>query len=209
MKVASLIGYGALGQQFYANLKDLNYLKFNYFDDNLFDLKHDFAKQFSLFKDDEYKNTDFYIALGYKNLKLKREILNELILMQRSIPNYIHYTSFINQTAWIGHSVFIYPKCNIDMNVSIDVGTIVNNSVVISHDAIIGSCCYISPGSIICGNVTIGDGTFIGAGTVISNGVKIGENVKIGLGSVITHNIPNNVSVIGNPMRILNSSLNL
>ena len=147
--------------------------------------------------------------MGYKNLKLKHEILNELILLNKKAPKFVHNTSFVNRTAEIAEAVFIYPMCNIDMNVLISLGSTINNSVVISHDAKIGKCCYISPGTVISGNVRVGDYTFIGSGTIIANDVIIVKNVKIGVGSVITKNIPDNVSVIGNPMRILDKKLNL
>ena len=60
---------------------------------------------------------------------------------------------------------------------------------------------------VVCGHVSIGDYTFIGAGTTISNHVTIGKNVIIGIGTVVTKDVPDNVSVIGNPMRIIKNNL--
>ena len=68
---------------------------------------------------------------------------------------------------------------------------------------------FVAPGVVVSGNVNIGEGCFIGAGSIISNGVNIGANVIIGAGTVVTKDIPANVSVIGNPMRILDSKLEL
>lgn len=53
------------------------------------------------------------------------------------------------------------------------------------------------------GKVTIGNNVFVGAETVILPGVSIGSNVIIGANSTITHDVPDNVVVIGSPGEIL------
>ena len=53
------------------------------------------------------------------------------------------------------------------------------------------------------GRVTIGNKVFIGAESVVMPGVTIGNNVIIGAISTVTHNIPDNVVVVGSPARIL------
>jgi len=72
----------------------------------------------------------------------------------------------------------------------------------IGHNAKIGKNCYITPHAIISGSSIIGENSFVGAGSFIRDQIKIGKNVKIGMGAVITKNIPNNVTVIGNPGKI-------
>ena len=209
MKKASIIGYGGLGQQFHEFLKDIYKTDFFFFDDRIQNSSSNLNKPFVEYIEEKYKDSDFYVVLVYKNLQLKNKILNELKTQKSNIPKFIHNTSFVNKTALIDDSVFIYPMCNIDIHVNIKQGSVINNGVIISHDSTIGNSCYISPGCIISGNVTIGDCTFIGSGTVISDNINIGSNVKIGIGTVVTSDIPDNVSVIGNPMRILNTSLSL
>lgn len=51
--------------------------------------------------------------------------------------------------------------------------------------------------------VRIGNHVWIGGNTVINPGVSIGNNVVIGSGSVIHKDVPDNVVVVGNPMRIV------
>ena len=54
---------------------------------------------------------------------------------------------------------------------------------------------------------TIGNNVYIGPNVSIVGDVTIGNNVTIGAGSVMTHNIPSNVTVAGNPARILNENI--
>lgn len=80
------------------------------------------------------------------------------------------------------------------------------NGIVISRHAEIGA------GATILQQVTIGiknmgdpaspqigKNVFIGAGAKIIGGIKIGNNVKIGANAVVNKDVPDNVTVIGNP----------
>lgn len=51
----------------------------------------------------------------------------------------------------------------------------------------------------------IGDNVYLGANVCIIGDVKIGNNVIIGAGTVVVKDIPDNVVVVGNPARIINS----
>ena len=62
---------------------------------------------------------------------------------------------------------------------------------------------HISPNATLCGGVNVDEGTHIGAGVVIIPGIKIGKWVKIGAGAVIIKNVPDRVTVVGNPGRII------
>ena len=49
----------------------------------------------------------------------------------------------------------------------------------------------------------IGDNCLIGAGAVIVGDITIGSNVKIGAGAVVSSDVPDNCTVVSQPMRIL------
>ncbi len=49
----------------------------------------------------------------------------------------------------------------------------------------------------------IGNNVTMTVGSMVLGGVKIGDNVIIGAGCVVTKDVPDNVTVIGNPARIV------
>lgn len=49
----------------------------------------------------------------------------------------------------------------------------------------------------------IGDNVFVGTGAIIIGGIHIGNNVKIGAGTLVNKDVPDNCTVVGNPMRII------
>jgi UDP-3-O-[3-hydroxymyristoyl] glucosamine N-acyltransferase len=85
----------------------------------------------------------------------------------------------------------------------IDDGTFVDNLVHIAHNVRIGKNCQIVAGTVIGGSCVIGDNCFLGENCSIKNGIKIGNNVTIGMGAVVIRDVPDNVTMIGNPAREL------
>lgn len=53
------------------------------------------------------------------------------------------------------------------------------------------------------GKVAIGNDVWIGGGSIICPNVTIGDNTVIGAGSVVTKSIPDNVTAVGNPCKII------
>jgi UDP-3-O-[3-hydroxymyristoyl] glucosamine N-acyltransferase len=82
-------------------------------------------------------------------------------------------------------------------------GTKIDNLVHIAHGVKIGKNCLIVAGSVIGGSCEIGDHVYIGIGAMIKNKVRIGNNVTIGMGAVVLKDVPDGVTVVGNPARVL------
>lgn len=49
----------------------------------------------------------------------------------------------------------------------------------------------------------IGDNVFIGTGAIVIGAIHIGNDVKIGAGTLVNKDVPDNCTVVGNPMRII------
>lgn len=78
-------------------------------------------------------------------------------------------------------------------------GTKIDNLVHVAHGVIIGENCLVTAGVIIGGSAVIGDNCFIGVNAIIKNKVKIGNNVTIGAGAVVLKDVPDGVTIVGNP----------
>lgn len=201
MRKLAFIGYGALAKQIINLVKPEKDDELIYFDDIAFNANIKNASKFSDYLEEGYKDFTFCVCLGYKHLELKQKIVNELLANNRKLLTFVHHTAHIDETAKIGEGVIIYPMCNVDQNVNIKIGTLLNNSVVVSHDSTVGECCFLAPGTVLSGEVTIGSKTFIGSGSLISNSIAVGENCKIGIGSVIIRNLKDNSRGLGNPFK--------
>ncbi|MCB0083940.1 MAG: maltose O-acetyltransferase, partial [Caldilineaceae bacterium] len=47
----------------------------------------------------------------------------------------------------------------------------------------------------------VGDFAFIGAGAVLLPRIQIGAHATVGAGAIVTKNVPDGVTVVGNPAR--------
>jgi UDP-perosamine 4-acetyltransferase len=83
--------------------------------------------------------------------------------------------------------------------VRLGVNSVVNTRASIDHDCVVGDHVFVSPGTILCGEVTISDSSFIGAGVILLPGVQIGANAVVGAGSVVRKDVPDGWIVAGNP----------
>ena len=94
----------------------------------------------------------------------------------------------------------------------------IGEGTVFPHDALgsvfhsevkIGKNCKILHGVTMGGRAghkglpNIGDNVLIGVHAQILGNVKIGNNSIVGAGAIVTHDVPDNVVVVGNPARIL------
>lgn len=200
----AFIGFGNLGKQIRNLIFSEKVDCFIYFDDKLLENN---SKDKTVYPFEAYKNFDFsgyeiIICLGYKHLTLKLVIIEELEQKNYKLFKFVHPSSFISPFAEIADGVIIYPMCNVDTDVTIEKGTLLNNSVTLSHNSKIGASCFIAPGVIVSGNVIIGDSCFLGTGVKVSNSVDIGKNSIVGIGSVVSMNLKEGSYAIGNPLKI-------
>ncbi len=149
------------------------------------------------------KEIDGFIVVAIGDNYKRKEIVESLMFDDSKFATVIH------PKATIGSNVEILPGSmilgGVVINTSTVIGrhTILNTSCSIDHHNRIGDFVHIAPGVHIGGTAEVGELSFIGLGTSVINNVKIGREVVIGAGSVIIRDVPDFVTVVGNPGRII------
>ena len=142
----------------------------------------------------------FHVAIG--NNRVRLNVLNQLLNLGLSCPSIIEPSSIISKSASIGAGSSVMAKVVVNANTSLGKGVILNTSCSVDHDCKISDGAHISPGSNLAGNVSVGKCSWVGIGSAIIQGMAIGNNSIIGAGSVVIRDIPNDVTVVGNPSRV-------
>jgi len=146
-------------------------------------------------------NHFFFPAIG-SNI-IRRKIVESLEKSKYHFINAIHPKANISSKVVIGDGTLVCQGANINPLAQIGKAVIINTAAIIEHECKIGDFAHIAPGAVLAGNVSIGRASFIGANAVVKQGISVGENVIIGAGAVVLNDIPDNVSFVGNPAKIL------
>ncbi len=113
----------------------------------------------------------------------------------------IHPNATVYPTVNVGVGSLITAGSVIGPDTNIGEGCIINHNTVVDHDCTIGDFCHIAPSATIGGGVTIGEECLIGANATVLPYLNIGNYVTVGAGAVVTHDLPDNITVIGCPAR--------
>ena len=146
----------------------------------------------------EFPTAKMILAIG-DNVVRKR--LSPTI--QHDFGTVIHPSAVVDQFVFVGEGSQILHGAIINRRTKLGKHCIVNTKASIDHDCTIEDFVHIAPGATLCGGVTIGEGTLIGAGATVLPHVHIGKNVRVGAGAVVTTSLPDNVTSVGVPGKII------
>jgi len=145
------------------------------------------------------KENPLILSIGNNRI---REKLAKNLSVNWAMPIF-HPHSSIDATASLGLASVVMAQAVINAATHIGQHVIINSGAVIEHDCKIDDFAHISPQAVLAGEVSVGAGTHLGIGVQVLPGVKIGSWCTIGAGTVILKDVPDGVTVVGNPGRII------
>lgn len=151
----------------------------------------------------EKSNVSGIAAIGGGNGRTRIEFMAMFEKDGLQTRSLVHPTASILSGAIIGSNCQILAHAVVGIDVVLGSACIVNTKASVDHECRIADGVHIAPGVTLCGEVSVGEYSFIGAGSVLLPRVTVGSNVIVGAGTVVTRDIPDNVVVYGNPVRII------
>lgn len=117
------------------------------------------------------------------------------------LPVLTHPAATISPSAVLGPGTVVMAGAVVNADARIGAGVILNTRAVVEHDVCIGIAAHISPGAVLTGAVEVGERAWVGAGAVVIPGRRIGSDSIVGAGAVVLTDVPQGVTVVGNPAR--------
>lgn len=117
--------------------------------------------------------------------------------------NLIHSSAILSKSVISGVGNVVMAGVVINSSVQIGNHCVVNTSACIDHDCKIEDFVHISPNAALAGNVTVMEGAHIGIGASIIQNITVGRWSVVGAGAVVISDVPDNVTVVGNPAKII------
>lgn len=143
------------------------------------------------------------VAIAIANPRVRADIARRLIEYSIPLASILSDQTVMMDEVEIGVGALVSPFVTFTSNIRIGCCFHANLNSYIEHDCVIGDFVTFAPGVHCNGNVRIGDLTYIGAGAMIRQGLTIGANAVVGMGAVVIKDVPDGVTVVGNPAKIL------
>lgn len=141
------------------------------------------------------------VAIGRASTRLHWQ--QQLFAAGYKLPVLIHPSACVSPSAQIGPGSVLFAQVVVQAGVRIDAGAILNTSCSIDHDVQLADGVHICPGVHIAGEVQVGERSWIGIGASVIQQVRIGNDVTIGAGAAVVGDLPDGVTAVGVPARVL------
>lgn len=148
-------------------------------------------------------NPSLGVALGIGNNKVREEIYLKIKGMGLKAVTAVHPKAVLSKSAKIGEGSVVMPGAVVNANASLEEGVVVNTGASVDHDCRLERFCQIWPGAHLAGTVKIGEFSYVGTGASVIQNITIGRDVMIGAGAAVVSDIPDSVTAVGVPARIL------
>jgi UDP-perosamine 4-acetyltransferase len=142
------------------------------------------------------------VAIGRNDLRVARGRAAEQLGFE--LVTAVHPTAFVSPRAVVGRGAVVAPNAGIVTDASIADLAIVNTGAVVDHECVIGEGAHVGPGAVLAGRVRIGYHTFVGVGARVIQCLSIGHSAMIGAGAVVIRDLPDYVTAVGVPARVIN-----
>ncbi len=146
-------------------------------------------------------NVSFIVACGSNDERQK--LANFVMEREGRLQSVQHPRSIISPSAHISPGCSVMAGAIVGPRASLGYSTIVNHGAVVDHDCIVSDYVNICPGACIGGSTALSKGVFLGLNSSVIQGVKIGAWTRIGAGAVVLSDLPEHVTAVGVPARIV------
>lgn len=172
---------------------------------------HREIKNYSIYEENKVDlNTIFHsydeVIVATGNNDLREEKMSVLKMMNVSIATIIHPTAVISPFAKISMGCTILANAVININAFVGEGCIINTAAIIEHDCIVEDFVNICPNTAMAGHTKVGRKSFIGTGASLIDEIVVGKETIIGAGAVVVKNIPDYVTAVGIPARVIKNN---
>lgn len=133
----------------------------------------------------------------------RRSLSSALAAAGHPMATVIDSSAVIGPNVAIGVGTIVCARVTITMDAHIGHNVVLSVGSNVHHDDVVGDHAFIGPGAQLSGNVTIGPGAWIGIGASIVQGVTVGAGSVVGAGAVVVDDLPDDVTAVGVPARVI------
>lgn len=141
------------------------------------------------------------VATG--NPSLRVNWLSRLTSCGYELPVVVHPTAWVSPSVQVGAGSVVLAHASLQSQSLIGTGVIINTGCSVDHDSRLADGVHICPGARLAGEVKVGDRSWIGIGASVIQQIRIGDDVTVGAGASVVRDLPDGVTAVGVPARVL------
>lgn len=213
MKDMVIIGAGGFGREVAWLIEDINKEKkewnlLGFVDDNM--EKGKFINGYTVLGSLSFfeGKKDIYYVCAIGNAKVRKKIVEEIKTKYSIKPAILIHPSvnMRHEDNALDEGCIVCAGCIITTNVKIGKFNIINLNCTIGHDVVMKDFVTLYPAVNVSGKCTINECVEIGTGTQIIQGKSVGEGSIIGAGTVVVKDLPENITAVGVPAKIIKTN---
>lgn len=143
------------------------------------------------------------VAYSDRFMRLREERFNQRRELGLKPINAIHPSAVIAPSVSIGEGVFIGRGVMIDLEAKIGDNCSIHRGSTIGEDCVLEENVWLAGGVNLAGRVIIGKNTMLGTGANVIPRCHIARDVIVGAGAVVIKDVPEGVTVVGVPAKII------
>lgn len=134
---------------------------------------------------------------------VKEKLLRPLLAAGAEFLTFIHPRALVGDRVKLGRGVVLCPGAIASADITLGDFVMLNLHATVGHDASVGAWSTLSAHCDVTGRVQVADRVFMGSQASIIPGKSIGSRSVLGAGAVVINDVPADVTVVGNPARVL------
>lgn len=154
------------------------------------------------FPPNEYK---MFVAVGYKNMRLRVELYNKTLDKGYEHINYISSKAIVDKSNIIGKNNAILHSVVLEPFVKLGDNNIINTNTIICHHAEIMNDCFIAAKSLVGGFTIIKNNCFIGFSSIVLQKLIIEDETLIAAGSLVNKSSSKFDFLVGTPAQVVSN----
>ena len=209
-----IFGIGPLAKTVFSLLQDIDTFEVGYFmvDDDFYDEttpclygKQILKKSMLLTDSNLIEEYNFLSCVGYKNMRNRKKVFDDLSQMGCQFINLIHPSAVVVGTPTIGTNNIVFPSCVIENDVKIGNNNLFWTQAIVGHNIKIGNHNFFAAHVTLAGNCNIGDLSFLGVASFTINNLMIRDETFLVAGSGLFTNTKKYAKYWGNPAKKIES----
>jgi sugar O-acyltransferase (sialic acid O-acetyltransferase NeuD family) len=152
---------------------------------------------------DALGSVDACFVIGIGEGSVRRKVAQVAERAAPGAPPLVHPSALVGSLVSYGVGTIVCGHSSLSTSVTIGRHVSLNPGCTVGHDAVLEDYVTVLPGASISGNVHLGEACTVGTNATVIQGTRVGRGTKVGAGAVVIRDLPDHVTAVGVPARIL------